>query len=61
MRQPLRIVAGLDDELFDANGFASVFAQAAQAVPVTLVAGVNHIGLTLQAQAVAAVVIACSD
>ena len=61
VRQPLRIVAGLDDELFDANGFARVFAQAAQTVPVTLVAGVNNIGLTLQPQAVAAVVKACSD
>lgn len=61
VRQRQRIVAGLDDELFDANGFARVFAQAAQTVPVTLVAGVNHIGLTLQARALAAVVKACSD
>jgi alpha-beta hydrolase superfamily lysophospholipase len=61
VRQPLRIVAGLDDELFDANGFAPVFAQAGQTVPVTLVARVNHIGLTLQPQAVAAVVKACGD
>jgi len=61
VRQPLCIVAGLDDELFDAKGFAPVFAQAGQTVPVTLVAGVNHIGLTLQPQAVAAVVKACSD
>ena len=61
VQQPLRIVAGLDDELFDANGFARVFAQAAQTVQVTLVAGVNHIGLTLQPQAVAAVVKACGE
>jgi pimeloyl-ACP methyl ester carboxylesterase len=61
VQQPLRIVAGLEDELFDANRFSQVFGQAAQTVPVTLVAGVNHIGLTLQPQAVAAVVKACSD
>ncbi len=49
------IVAGQDDELFYADRFADLFAQAGKPVPVTLVPGVNHIGLTLDAQAVATV------
>ncbi|QLA83498.1 alpha/beta fold hydrolase [Acidovorax sp. JMULE5] len=49
------IVAGQDDELFYADRFADLFAQAGKPVPVTLVPGVNHMGLTLDAQAVATV------
>lgn len=49
------IVAGQDDELFYADRFADLFAKAGKPVPVTLVPGVNHIGLTLDAQAVATV------
>ena len=49
------IVAGQDDELFYADRFADLFAQAGKPVPVTLVPGVNHIGRTLDAQAVATV------
>lgn len=58
-RQPLCIVAGLDDELFDAQGFAPLFEQAGRKVPVTLVPGTNHMGLTLQPAAVQAVARAC--
>ena len=58
-RGDLRLVAGSADELFDAPRYAEVLAAAGRAVPVTLVPGVNHIGLTLDAAAVAAVVRAC--
>ena len=58
-RGALRIVAGRDDELFYAERFANVFAAAGKAVPVTLVPGVNHMGLTLDASALRAVVQAC--
>lgn len=46
------IVAGQDDELFYADRFADVFAHAGKPVPVILVPGVNHMGLTLDAVAV---------
>jgi alpha-beta hydrolase superfamily lysophospholipase len=61
VRGRLRIVAGSDDELFDAGGFAGVFAAAGQPVPVTLVPGVNHMGLTLDPRAWPAIVEACRD
>lgn len=53
------IVAGQDDELFHAERFAEVFKNAGKPVPVTLVPGVNHIGLTLDALAVRTVAQAC--
>lgn len=53
------IVAGQDDELFYADRFADVFAQAGKPVSVTVVPGINHIGLTLNAAAVHAVAQAC--
>jgi pimeloyl-ACP methyl ester carboxylesterase len=56
IQRPLRIVAGTDDELFDASRFGSTFAEAGHAVPVTLVPGVNHMGLTLDPRALAEVV-----
>ena len=58
---PLRLVVGREDELFDAGRYAAVFAQAGRSVPVTLVDGVGHIGLTLDPAAVAAVVHACAQ
>lgn len=60
IQRPLRIVAGTDDELFDAALFTSVFKEAGHAVPVTLVPGVNHMGLTLDATALRAVVAAAN-
>ncbi len=60
MRGDVRLLAGSDDELFDATKFAGVFADAGRAVPVTLVPGVNHMGLTLDATAVRAVAQACA-
>lgn len=53
------IVVGKDDELFYADRYAELFAQAGKPVPVTLVPGVNHMGLTLDAVAVQAVAQAC--
>ncbi len=58
-RGALCIVAGQDDEIFYADRYASLFAQAGKPTPVTLVPGVNHIGLTLDAGAVRAVAKAC--
>jgi alpha-beta hydrolase superfamily lysophospholipase len=55
----LCVVAGQADELFFADRFADLFAQAVKPVQVTLVPGVNHIGLTLDAMAVQAVARAC--
>ena len=53
------IVAGQDDELFHADRFAGVFESAGKAVPVTLVPGVGHMGLTLGTAAVRTVAQAC--
>lgn len=53
------IVAGQDDELFYADRFADLFAQTGKPVPVTLVPGINHILLTLDATAVRTVAQAC--
>lgn len=54
----LRVVAGREDELFDATRYAEVFAAAGKSVPVTLVDGVNHMGMTLDARALPAIVAA---
>jgi hypothetical protein len=54
-------VAGRDDELFDATKYAAVFAAAGRPVPVTLVDGTGHMGLTLDAAAVQAVARACVE
>jgi alpha-beta hydrolase superfamily lysophospholipase len=56
--RPLRIVAGVEDELFDTSRFQATFDEAGHAVPVTLIPGVNHMGLTLDARALRAVVAA---
>jgi alpha-beta hydrolase superfamily lysophospholipase len=58
---PTQIVAGTDDELFDATRFAGVFADAGKPVAVTLVPGVNHMGITLEKAALAAVSAACKQ
>ena len=54
MRQPCEVVAGAGDEVFYADRFAEVFRQAGRNVPVELVAGVDHIQLTLSPPALAA-------
>ena len=58
-RSTVCVVAGQDDEIFYADRYADVFAQAGKPVPVTLLPGINHMGLTLNADAVRAVAQAC--
>ena len=58
VRQPLRLVAGQDDEAFHAERFAEVFKAAGKDVPVTLLPGIGHIPLTLDRSAVQAAVTA---
>ncbi|OAJ53999.1 alpha/beta hydrolase [Paraburkholderia ginsengiterrae] len=60
-RQPLEVLVGANDEAFYAEKFAGVFAEAGRVVPVTIVPGVTHIGLTLEPPAVAAIVAAVSE
>ena len=55
-RQPVRLLAGSEDELFDASRYASTFSQAGRGVPVTVVDGVNHMGLTLDKRAMPAII-----
>lgn len=52
----LRIVVGVDDELFDAGKFASVFEKVGKTVQVDIVPRTNHIGLTLNPEAIQAIV-----
>ncbi len=54
----LKLVAGVDDELMFPDQYAAVFAEAGKTIPITLVQGANHIGMTLNAPALAAVVAA---
>lgn len=58
VNQPLRVVAGQDDEAFYADQFAGVFKMEGKNVPVTLVPGIGHIPLTLEHAAVQAAVAA---
>lgn len=60
-RQPLRVVAGTQDELFDAHKYAAALADAGRPVPVTLVDGIGHMGLTLDAAAFPAIIDAARD
>ncbi len=54
--QPMRIVTGSEDELFYGSRYAGVFSDAGKPVPVTLVPGVNHMGLTLDPLAMPAII-----
>ncbi|MFM0110097.1 alpha/beta hydrolase [Paraburkholderia nemoris] len=60
-RQPIEVLVGADDEAFHAGKFAEVFEEAGRVVPVTIVPGVAHIALTLDAAAIAAIVAAVSE
>ncbi len=57
----LKLIAGVDDELMFSDRYAEVFANAGKPIPVTLVPGASHIGVTLNAPALAAIVAACKD
>lgn len=54
----LKLIAGADDELMFADRYAAVFAEAGKTIPITLVPGANHIGMILNAPALAAIVAA---
>ncbi|MBK8070556.1 MAG: alpha/beta fold hydrolase [Ramlibacter sp.] len=60
-KRPMRLLAGRNDELFDPTKYAAVFESAGRPVPVTLVDGSGHMGLTLDAAAVQAVARACLE
>ncbi|MBA1146784.1 alpha/beta hydrolase [Ectothiorhodospiraceae bacterium WFHF3C12] len=55
VNQPVRVVAGEADELFHAARFGDVFALAGKDVPVRLVPGIGHVGLTLEPAGIRAV------
>ena len=61
VRQPLRILDGQNDEAFYADRFASVFQSAGKNVPITILPGIDHIGLTLDPTAIEAAVKAVED
>jgi alpha-beta hydrolase superfamily lysophospholipase len=55
----LKLVAGTDDELMFSEHYADVFASAGKTVPITLVPGANHIGVTVSPAALAVIVSVC--
>ncbi len=57
----VKLIAGVDDELMFSGRYAELFKTAGHAVPVTLAPGANHMGLTLNAPALAVVAAACHD
>jgi non-heme chloroperoxidase len=56
VRQPLRVLAGQNDEVSYADKFAGVFKTAGKDVPVTLLPGIDHISLTLDQAALQAAI-----
>ena len=54
----MALLAGVDDEAFYAERFDAVFKAEGKALPVTLLPGIGHIGLTLEPRAAAAAVAA---
>ncbi|MBB2930445.1 hypothetical protein [Paraburkholderia silvatlantica] len=50
------MLAGADDEVFHAREYTAAFGKAAAHVPVKIVPGVGHIGLTLDAPAIATII-----
>jgi alpha-beta hydrolase superfamily lysophospholipase len=58
VHQAVRIVAGASDEAFVTDKLEGFFRQQGQAWPVALLPGIDHIGLTLNASAVNAIVAA---
>lgn len=57
----IKLLAGMDDELMVPDRYAGIFANAGKTIPVTLVQGASHIGLTLNVLALAAIVAACRN
>jgi len=58
VKQPLRVLAGQNDEVFYADKFASVFKTAGKDVSITLLPGIDHISLTLDSAATQAAIAA---
>lgn len=58
VKQPLRLVADQDDEVFYTDRFAAVFKTEGKDIPVTLLPGIGHTPLTLEHAAVQAAVAA---
>jgi non-heme chloroperoxidase len=56
VKQPFRILAGQNDDVFYADKFASVFKTADKDVSVTLLPGIDHISLILDPSAVQAAI-----
>jgi alpha-beta hydrolase superfamily lysophospholipase len=54
--RPVRVIAGRDDELFHTDRFQAVFKAAGKDVPVELLPGINHIGLSVRPEALQAAV-----
>lgn len=52
----LKVLVGSQDEVFVAERYAEALAQAGRALPVTLVEGVDHMGMTMERRGIAAVV-----
>lgn len=57
-RRPLRVLVGQADDAFHADRFEATFRAAGREVPVQVLPGVDHVGLTVRPDAVAAVVAA---
>jgi len=55
VKQPISVLAGSDDEIFYANRYAEVFHAQRADVPVTLVPGVNHMGMITDPRALDAI------
>ncbi len=60
VRGAMSIVVGQQDEVFHADRYAALFAQAGKPVPVAVVPGVSHIGLVLDPGAVQTVAQVCA-
>lgn len=54
--RPFRILVGQNDEVSFADMFADLFKSAGKDIPVTILPGIDHIGLTLQPVAIQAAV-----
>lgn len=59
--RPVRVIAGRDDELFHTDRFQAVFKAAGKEVPVELLPGIDHIGLSVKPEALQAAVNAVSQ
>ncbi len=58
VRQPMAVVVGEKDELFHADQFQPLFESLGVKIPVTIVPGVNHVGMILDEKAMQAAIAA---